>query len=286
MNSSSAPSRAYTAALAAIVLWSSLATLTVNLAQVPALLLVGLTLTIGGLAGLPKLSLRGLRPHLMLLGVYGLFTYHLCLFLAFRYAPPVAANLLNYLWPLLIVLLSPVILPGVALSPRHWVAGFMGFAGAGLLVTGGRLDTFASEAASAQFLGYGLAIAAAFIWASYSLLTQRVARFPTSSVSAFCLASGALALASHALLEPTYSLNGAEWAQVLALGLGPMGASFYLWDYAMKQGDSRVIGSLAYLTPLLSTLWLALFAGGQLTSAAWMAMGLIIGGALIGSRRG
>jgi drug/metabolite transporter (DMT)-like permease len=31
--------------------------------------------------------------------VYGLFGFHFFLFLALRHAPPVEANLVNYLWP-------------------------------------------------------------------------------------------------------------------------------------------------------------------------------------------
>jgi len=67
-------------------------------------------------------------------------------------------------------------------------------------------------------------------------------------------------------------------------GLGPLGASFYLWDRAVKDGDPRVIATLAYLTPLLSTLWLTLFGGGRLTPASVAAAVLIVGGAVVGSR--
>ena len=46
-------------------------------------------------------------------GCTGLFAYHFLLFIALRHAPPVEANLVNYLWPLFIVVLSPVV-PGRA----------------------------------------------------------------------------------------------------------------------------------------------------------------------------
>ena len=62
----------------------------------------------------------------LLLGIGGLFGFHFLLFLALRLAPPVEANLVNYLWPLLIVVLTPVLLPGWRLTrrardwPRCW----------------------------------------------------------------------------------------------------------------------------------------------------------------------
>lgn len=276
----SAPHRAATLnALAAIGLWGTLAALGVHLSRVPPLLLVGIALLVGGAFGAGRVRWRELRPGVLLLGVYGLFAYHLCLFLALRLAPPIEANLLNYLWPLLIVVLSPVVLPGTRLGARHVAGALLGFAGAALLVTGGRLAFPSSGAA-----GYALGIAAAFIWSTYSLLTKRVRAFPTSAVSAFCLVSGALSLASHFLLEPRYLPSASELPLLLLLGLGPMGAAFYLWDRALKQGDPRVIGTLAYLTPLLSTLLVALLAGGRLGPVSFAAMLLVVGGAFVGAR--
>jgi hypothetical protein len=60
------------------------------------------------------------------LGVYGPFDFHLLSFLALRRAPAVAANLANRLWPLLIVVLAPLLLRGLRVAPRHVVAASFG----------------------------------------------------------------------------------------------------------------------------------------------------------------
>jgi drug/metabolite transporter (DMT)-like permease len=278
---SAAGRRANLLALGAILLWASLASLATRLAHVPPLALVGTSLTLGGLAGLRREGLRAARPAVLLLGLYGLLAYHLCVFLALRLAPPVEANLVNYLWPLLIVVLSPLLVRGASLRPRHLVGALAGFAGAALLVTGGRLALPAEGLA-----GYGLAALGALIWATYSLLTKRLGHVPTSAVAVSCLASGALALVGHAFLEPTWRPVAADLPALLLTGLGPMGAAFYLWDRALKDGDPRAIGTLAYLTPLLSTLLLALTGAGRVTSLAVAAGGLIVGGALLGTWSG
>jgi drug/metabolite transporter (DMT)-like permease len=272
--------RATFLALAAIALWGSLAALATRLAHVPPFALVGVALGLGGLAGLRREGLRAATLRVVLLGVYGLFAYHLCLFVALRLAPPVEANLLNYLWPLLIVVLSPVLVPGASLRTRHVLGAAAGFAGAALLVTGGRLALPAEGLA-----GYALAALAALIWSTYSLLTKRLGHVPTSAVSVACLASGALSLACHALLEPAWRPAAADLPALLLIGLGPMGAAFYLWDRALKDGDPRSIGTLAYLTPLLSTLLLTAAGAGRLTGTSLLAGALIIGGALLGSWR-
>ncbi len=271
--------RATLDALAAIALWGTLAVLGLRLRHVPPFLLVGAALLLGALVGARGIHLRGLRPRVLLLGVYGLFTYHLCLFLGLRLAPPVEANLVNYLWPLLIVVLSPLILANTRLRPRHVAGALMGFGGAALLVTGGRLG-FSREGA----LGYLFALAAAVIWSTYSLLTKRIGDFPTSAVATFCLASGLLSLACHAIFEERYVPAAADLPYLLVIGLGPMGAAFYLWDRAMKGGDPRVIGTLAYLTPLLSTFLIAAFGEGRVTWLSLAALALIVGGALVGTR--
>jgi drug/metabolite transporter (DMT)-like permease len=268
-------------ALVSIFLWATLATLGVQLKAVPPLLLVGLALLIGGTAGAAiKLKcwreMRCSMPQL-LLGIYGLFGYHLLLFLAFRFAPPLQANLINYLWPLLIVLLSPLFVRGMQLKPLHLLAGALGFAGAALLITGGKLS-FDGQ----YIVGYGCALAAAFVWATYSLASGRYAG-TSAVVTLYCLASGALSIAAHFLWEPRYLPTSAQWLWLLALGLGPMGLAFFSWDAALKRGDARVIGSLSYLTPLLSTLLLVVFGLGQFTVASGAAMLLIIMGAILGT---
>jgi len=267
-------------ALAAIALWGTLAWLSLKLAHVPPFLLVGTALAIGSLASIGRLRDWRAGPSLLALGVYGLFGFHFLLFMALRLAPPVEANLVNYLWPLFIVVLAPLVLRGYHLTARHVVAALMGLAGAALLVTGGGKVAFAAAHAP----GYALALGSAFVWATYSLGTKRIGAFPTATVGLFAAVSAALALALHALLEPAYAFTAGDLPWLVLMGAGPMGAAFFLWDAALKQGDPRMIGTLAYLTPLLSTLVLAASGAGTITFATLAAMALIVGGAALAAR--
>ncbi|MFN3496326.1 MAG: DMT family transporter, partial [Hydrogenophaga sp.] len=211
----------------------------------------------------------------------GLFGFHFLLFIALRHAPPVQANLVNYLWPLGIVVMAPLFLPGMSLTRRHLGAALLGFAGAALAILGGT-----GEAGEARWAwGYIPALGSAFIWASYSLLTQRVRAFPTAAIGSFALISGLLALLCHALLEPSVSLSSRDLGLIAVLGLGPLGGAFFLWDAALKRGDARQIGVLSFLTPLLSTLTLLLMRGEKPSLAVGLAAVMIVGAAVLATRK-
>lgn len=269
-------------ALGAIALWASLATLSLWLAHVPPFLLTGIALLIGSTLAWPVVARQPavwhVRPRVLVLGVYGLFGFHFLLFIALRNAPPVQANLVNYLWPLLIVVMAPAFLPGLRLSAVHVVSALVGFAGAALAIAGGR------EVSGELAWGYLPALGSAFIWSSYSLMTRRVGSFPTAAIGLFGLVSGLLSLICHALLEPAVALSARDLLWLAVMGLGPLGAAFFLWDKALKLGDARQIGILSYLTPLASTLLLIAATGRTFTWTLALATAMIVGAAIVGTR--
>jgi drug/metabolite transporter (DMT)-like permease len=264
------------AAAGAILLWSTLAALGLALVHLPPFLLTGCALLIGSLPGLIHWRQWRVPLRTLALGVAGLFGFHFLLFLALRFAPPVEANLVNYLWPLLIVVLTPLLLPGWRLTPRHVIAALIGVAGAALAI-GIAPDSMDGRAA----MGFAFAGASAVTWACYSLLVRRVPPFSSWAIGGFALASGALALACHALFEPRAAFAPGDGWKLAVLGLGPMGAAFYLWDVAMKRGDPRVVGVFAYATPVLSTALLVLVTSRPVTLNLAAATALVVGAAAL-----
>src|SRR3954470_4537308 len=141
--------RATLVGLAAVLVWSFLSLLTVASGRVPPFQLTALAFTIGGGLGAIGWLVRGgagtaLRQPLVVwvLGIVGLFGYHALYFVALRLAPPAEAQLVNYLWPLLIVLFA-AFLPGERLRLHHVAGALLGLAGTVLLFIDRGGTTFA-----------------------------------------------------------------------------------------------------------------------------------------------
>jgi drug/metabolite transporter (DMT)-like permease len=273
--------------LTAILMWSLLAVLTVATGKIPAFQLAAMTFAIGALVGSltwigrPD-AIRSLRqkPLAWIVGVGGLFGYHALYFLALRFAPPAEAGLLNYLWPLLIVLFSAA-LPGERLAPHHMIGALLGLAGTVLLFAGNKVSGFAPG----QLPGLLAAFVAAFVWAAYSVMSRKLKSVPTDAVAGFCLVTALLAVLVHGLVEETvWPDTLAQWLAIAALGVGPVGAAFYAWDVGMKRGDIRVLGAASYATPLLSTAFLIVAGFARPSANIVISAVLIAGGGLIAAR--
>src|SRR4051794_1743591 len=234
--------RATLIGLAAVLIWSFLSLLTVASGEVPPFQLASMAFAIGGALGVVPLvrgNIKVLRQPVAVwaLGIVGLFGYHAFYFLALRLAPPAEAQLVNYLWPILIVLLS-ALLPGEHLRLHHLAGALIALAGTVLLFAA-RGITFAQD----YLPGFAAAFVAAFTWAIYSVASRRFAAVPTDAVAGFCLATSALATVCHVLFEQTHwPQTPGQWLAVAGLGIGPVGAAFYAWDIGMKRGDIRVLG--------------------------------------------
>ncbi|GLQ05299.1 aromatic amino acid exporter YddG [Sneathiella chinensis] len=274
------------AGLSAILLWALLALFTVYTGQIPPFQLTAMTFFVAFCLALAKWLVKGdnigalfrLPGRLWMLGVGGLFGYHFFYFMALKNAPAAEAGLIAYLWPLLIVLFS-TLLPNERLRSFHVLGALLSLIGAGVLVTKGQGVAFDSR----YGLGYGAALVCAFIWSGYSVLSRRFSHVSTDVIGIFCGVTSVLALICHLAFEQTLWPSGlVEWLAVLGLGIGPVGAAFFLWDVGVKHGDIQGLGVLSYLSPLLSTLLLvgmgaAVFSWSLVAGCLLITLGAAVG---------
>lgn len=286
MSASSQRLHATLIGLTAVMMWSTLGLFGAGSGAVPPFLLNALCFGLSGSLAMAYLALTGrlsaLRQpvRVWLFGTLGLFGFHFFYFTAIRNAPPVEANLINYTWPLLIVVFS-ALLPGERLKAHHLLGTVLGLGGAALLVTRGESLVFDP----AYALGYLAAVASSLFWSSYSVLSRRLGAVPTEAVAGFCLATAALSAIAHVTLEDTVWPQGlSQWLAVAALGIFPVGLAFFVWDAGVKRGDIQVLGAGAYAAPLLSTMLLIAFGFGTFTAAVGAACLMITVGAVIAAK--
>ena len=274
--------------LLAIVLWSSLALLTTATDGLPPFEVLTLGFGFAAVFGLIPTALRGrsgwrqLRQPWSALGLTtaALFGYHALYFIALKRAPAVEANLLNYLWPLLIVLFA-ALLPGVRVRGLQIAGTLLGLIAAIVLVTRGS----SIEIQPRYVPGYLAALGAAVIWAAYSVLNRRHAQVPSEAIIAACAMVALLGLLAHLGFEQTVMPRFTQWLVLALMGIGPVGAAFLLWDHGTKHGDIAVLGSLSYLAPLLSTLLLVLAGRAEPHWSQAVAIGLLMVGAWLSLHR-
>ena len=242
----------------AILMWAMLAALSAASGKMPAFQMTSITFVIGGLMCALTWPFRpqgfaALKQdwRIYALGITGLFSYHALYFAAVKNAPAVDVSLIAYLWPMLIVVLSGF-LPGEQIKAHHLIGTALGLLGAAMVITRGQITGGFSGGLQ---LGHYLAMPLPLIWSGYSLLARRTGKVPTDVVAGFCLATAALSWIAHLMFEQTiWPDHMSEWAAIIALGLLPVGAAFYVWDYGLKHGDIFVLGALSYCSPLFSTI--------------------------------
>lgn len=269
----------------AVVLWSTLALFTA-MAEVPPFEKTALSFAVGGgllaLANLARghgLSLYRQPWRVWAVGLGGMFAYHAFFFTALHLAPPAEASLVNYLWPLLIVV-GTALLPGERLRPLHVLGAALGLGGVAFLL--GPKAAFSFDAMG----GYLAAAAGAVTWATYSLAARRFAHVPSGIVAGYALGTAVLAVPFHLMFETWVTPPDAtSWLALLALGIGPVGLSFLFWDIGMKNGNPRLLGALAYGAPLASTVLLVLAGRAEPTMGIIVACIAITLGAFLAGRR-
>lgn len=226
--------------------------------------------------GRPLAALVRLPPRVVAAGFFGVAVYTVMLAVAFVAAPEAEigqVNLLNYLWPIWIVLLSRVLL-----RERHGFAAaagaLLGFAGVALALGAGGLAR-----PPADWWPHLLALVGGFLWALYCVLLRRW-RIPEDQ------GGTALHFSACAVLAALLAGWRGEWGRaaeigpealfwILFGGIGPVGLGYHWWEIGMKRGNARLLGLLAYFIPVGSSLVL-----GALFSAA-LRPGLLPGALLI-----
>lgn len=268
----------------AIFLWSCLALVTTLTEGLPPFEVLTLSFGVAFVASLLILGRHGIsglnswrQPWAVwATGFVGIFVYHALYFFALKAAPAAEASLINYLWPLMLVLLS-AFAAAEKLHKRQILGALLGLAGTAFIMQQRDSDS----AAAMPIPGYLAAFGCALIWAGYSVFNRRFKEVPSSIIGGICGMSAVGGLICHLAFETTVWPDARQWAALVVLGLGPAGLAFFAWDHATKHGNLATLGALSYLAPLISTLLLIVVGRSHASPLLMIPALLIIAGAVI-----
>ncbi len=235
----------------------------------------------------PLAALVRLPARLVAAGAIGVALYTVLLALALFSARPAdlgQVNLLNYLWPIWIVLFSALLLPGRG-SGAALAGALLGFAG----VLAARWPESPLRL-PAHWLPHLLALVAGALWALYCVLLRRWRVPEEQDATALNFALCAAMSAALAAWRGEWGAVGPVGAEglfwVLFGGVGPVGLAYHWWESGMKRGNARLLGTLAYFIPVGSSALLGLLFEEALGPGLLPGALLIALGAWVGNRGG
>ncbi|MDX8513765.1 DMT family transporter [Mesorhizobium captivum] len=202
-------------------------------------------------------------------GFIGLVGTMVLQYIAFASMPVIEANLVAYTWPLMVA--AAIILLGRPKRPLLLgLTAALGFAGVALVISGGRAHAWLEG----SLVGYCAAFGSALCMAFYSLAVGRLAMPPDRLLLPSALIGVTLTFA-WCLHDGVAGLGGMHLLFGLYLGAGPMGLGYYFWSRALSLDQGGRLAVVAYLTPIASTLLLAL-SGESLSMTAVAGAVLVI----------
>jgi len=213
-----------------------------------------------------------------ILCIYG----HNSLFiLSLKHAPPEKADLINYLWPIMVILGSSF-LPTERLRWPHILGAFIAFSGVFLLLTDGH-GLIALELE--YWLGYLFALLGAICWTTFTLVSRSHPNTPKEMVGLYCGFGAIFAIFAHTNFE-TFIMPDLSQAMILLLmGVTSQGLAYFLWDYGVKQGHYQTLCVASYANPIVSIALLVVFGYAQMSIYLFTAALMVTIGALIASNQ-
>ena len=219
-----------------------------------------------------------LRQYLFLffLGMLGTYLYYLLLYFGYAKAQGMEVLVVQYSWPILIVLLSLFILKET-LTIRKAAAVLCGFAGVLIVLTKGnfRLVRFSSLEIILWVL------AGAFCFALFSVLSKTVKIDPVLASSIYFFTAVTASFLSMMFFSGWQLPTASEWMPVIVNGVLVNGFSYVFWIFALCTTSASFTAPFTYLTPILSALYLVVFFGEPFVPAYGAGLALVLGGGLI-----
>ncbi|HEY4143950.1 DMT family transporter [Pinirhizobacter sp.] len=229
--------------------------------------------------------LTGTRTNLLrtaVPGFLGCYLFYLCLYHGYAVGDGIAVLVVQYLWPVLIVLLAPLVTHD-RIGAIGVTAVLLGFAGSAVVATKGNFTALPAQ----DLPTLGIVLVGAVSFALYSLLSRSVPG--EGMLVIFCFfAWGAVFSLITVLFGDGLALpsSGKAWSGLLLNGCIINGLSYFWWLRALQLAPPSRIAPLVFLAPVLATIWLVVFFDAPFHPIYLLGLGLSIAAGLIATGAG
>ncbi len=214
------------------------------------------------------------------MGFLGVFLYTFFFYGALQVLPAQEAFIVNYLWPIMVVVFAVLILKEQTTS-RKILGIICSFLGVLIVITKGDFSTLQFG----NILGILSAIAGAAVYGLFSVLGKKQNYDKFVSIMFYYFFSFFYALIAVLLFSEIpqisfYQLTGLIWLGIFASGLG-----FVFWFLALKYGDTAKMSNMIFLTPFISLVYIYFLVGEKILTSSVIGLVVIVAGILIQSIR-
>ena len=271
----------------ALFIWSFSPLLASQLKSIPTFEMLSMIFAVSGLTILLKVCYYSewykLKQHFLLyiIGIIGIYGNDLFYFEAFKHSPPTHVELINYLWPIFVIIFSTM-LPNKKIEWQQILGSSLSFLGIYVLICSGTYTNFSYS----YLKGYGLALADALVWAFYVITVRHYKHKGQYSevIGLYCLICAFFSLYGHLYSEVFVSPSFLEVITMCLLGIFSQGLAYILWEQSVKGGDYQLLSNMAYFTPVSSVCILIVFNKASLTVSLLISTLLISAGAFVANR--
>jgi drug/metabolite transporter (DMT)-like permease len=211
-------------------------------------------------------------------GLLNPFAYYLVLFKAYSLLPAQVAQPTNFIWPVVLMILSAPLLKQ-PIKASGIAALLISFAGVLILSSQGQLSNFRIV----EPRGVVFSLATSFIWAFYWIFNLKDKRDDMIKLFLSSLFSSAYILVLASLTGNVTPLLSKPILPAVYIGLFEMGITFAIWLKALQLSESTgKVANLIYLTPFISLIFIHFVLHEELYYTSFIGLGLIIAGILTG----
>ncbi len=212
------------------------------------------------------------------LGFLGLFMYSALYYYGISQLSSQEACILNYLWPIMIVLFACIILKE-KFTIRKIIAMLLSFAGIIVLSLGN-----SSASTGNRIWGITACVTAAVCYGLFSVLNKKHNLNQGVTMMIIWLTTAVCSAVMNLIFEKAVPINFYGWIGLAWLGIVVNALAYLLWAIALKNADdSAKIANLAYLVPFISIIISFIVLGEKVSINAAAALILIVGGILLQS---